>query len=94
MEKDLEEKLVQKMNELFVWKRNEYILQNSDGSYCNTKGLPYNSKLTDSIMLSHIRRKETIGVFGNPNNCKFICWDVDDTENSRTIVKKIISKIS
>ena len=72
MDKELEQKVLQKMNELFVWKRNEYILQNPDGSYCNTRDLPYNSKLTDNVMLSHIRRKETIGVFGNPNNLSLI----------------------
>lgn len=93
MEKELEEKVVQKFNELFIHKRSVYIEQMKDGSYSYSSSFPYNTKLTDSVLIQHIKRKKTIGVFGNPNNAKFLCFDIDEGEQSERIAKAIVSKI-
>jgi hypothetical protein len=97
MDKELEQKVLQKMNELFVSKRDCYIEQiDKDGiiDYVNSSKYDYNYKLTDNVLLQHIRRFKTIGVFSVKNSSKVIVFDIDERENSKSIATNIINEIS
>lgn len=97
MEKELEQKVLQKMNELFISKRDCYIEQKEkDGiiDYVNSNSYDYNFKLTDNILLQHIRKRRTIGIFSVANSSKVVVFDIDENEKSIEIAQHIIAEIN
>lgn len=97
MEKDVEQRVLQKFNELFISHRYTYIYQtkNNDGEwdYLNSSTKNYNRILTDDIVISHIKMKETVGVFSVKDATKFIAFDIDEHEKSIAIANKIRDEI-
>lgn len=97
MEKELEERVVQKMNELFISHRYTYIYQtkNDDGEwdYLNSSTKKSHRILTDEIVKNHLNMNETIGVFSVKDATKFIAFDIDEYEKSNSTALRIRDEI-
>lgn len=66
--------LIDKVNELFITWRKNYIYQIQDGSYKDS--ISFGGKLSDTEIEEHLQHKKTIGVKINKIT-KFILFDVD-----------------
>lgn len=86
-----EQELIDAFNKYFISFRQQYIWQNTDGSYTNSSVA--NKKLTDTQILNHIRKTDTIGIFGGKYTSKFMIFDIDMKDKSeieRQFTVKII----
>jgi len=93
--KELEKQLVSKINELYITNRKKYLIMKeitedidgieiSNGKYYNfhqeqDKFRPLN----DSHIRSHLRGKETLGVFSGQSISKFLCFDLDIKDKTK-----------
>lgn len=81
--------IVKKMNALFITERKKYIIQKEDGSYgwldINTN--ENTKRFHNGMLISHLNRKYTYGIFCGKAVTKFISFDVDIP--SKEIVQSI-----
>lgn len=75
-----EREMIEAFNKYFITYRQQYIWQEKDGSYINSG--KYNKKLTDTQILNHIRKIDTIGIFGGKCLSKFMIFDIDMKDKS------------
>ncbi len=87
--KELENQLVKKINELYITNRQSYLImrkliKTEDGNIIETGEYKnYHKKqdkfrpLNDSHIRSHLRGKYTVGVFSGELISKFLCFDLD-----------------
>ncbi|MCF2650055.1 MULTISPECIES: helix-turn-helix domain-containing protein [Niallia] len=78
MEKDINA-IVKKMNDLFITERKKYIIQKEDGTYnwLDIKTNENTKVFHDGMLISHLNRKYTYGIFCGRAVTKFISFDVD-----------------
>lgn len=74
-----ENKIINKINELYITYRGHYLCMNKDGKYSRItynkeSGIP---KLNDSLIRQHIRGNKTYGIFSGKELSKFIIFDID-----------------
>lgn len=93
--KEFENKLVSKINELYITNRQSYLVMRKfitkedgkiieTGKYSNYHKAQDNFKpLNDSHIKSHLRGKYTIGVFSGDYLSKFLCFDLDILDKSK-----------
>ncbi|WP_404459302.1 TOTE conflict system archaeo-eukaryotic primase domain-containing protein [Sutcliffiella horikoshii] len=80
-----DKEIIEKINELFIMVRYQYLIQSSDGSYLtlnkhkNEKVYP----LTDYVIQRHLDKKTTVGIFSSKDHTKFLCFDVDVKEKQQ-----------
>lgn len=72
-----EQQLLQKMNELLIGERKRFIEQIHHGEQSAYITVYYT--LTDQVVLKHIRGERTVGAFYIGKWSKFLCFDIDDT---------------
>ena len=88
---------LQAINDLYISERGKYILQNKDGTYSHSAAFKNNKRLTDPIVIRHLKRQSTLGIFCTQKSTKFITFDVDlEGENEsyrREVVNNIIKHI-
>jgi hypothetical protein len=73
IENELREKLVAKINELYIGYRKKFLVMNPNGDYITVT----DKNLSDGYIKQHLNGKQTIGVFSGSQFSKFICFDVD-----------------
>jgi hypothetical protein len=87
MDSVLEDKLVKKINELYITNRKKYLILNkkeNSGKYIEiNEGQERYVPLNDSLIRKHLRGKHTIGVFSGKNISKFLCFDLDITDKQK-----------
>ena len=86
------------MKKYFITYFQGYIVQNKDGSYKTLKYPNANYKLTDEMIIKHLKLQHTVGIFSNPHSAIFMCLDLDMRDASekerQEVVKSIISSIT
>lgn len=92
-------KQIEAFNRLYILSRYPYIQQMKEG-YVYSSSLPFDSKLTDSVVKKHLEKKITIGVFSNKHYTKFITFDFDmegysilERQSAVNNVKKEVRKL-
>lgn len=76
---NMDKKIIDKINELFIMARYQYLILDESGryqtfnTYKNKKVYPLN----DYVIQRHLDGKLTLGVFSSTTHTKFICFDVD-----------------
>lgn len=90
MNKNLETKLVKKINELYITTRKKYLQMDNQGRYMTIK-----RQLTDTQIRQHLQFKHTIGVFSGEHVAKFLCFDLDfeDHNNLNWIYYLLINSL-
>lgn len=91
-------KIVKKINNLYILKRSKFLIMNKDGNYCTIQKQNKNDKrnqIIDWRVEDHLNGKSTLGVFAGSEFTKFICFDVDvkDKELSKWTVYKLIDTL-
>jgi hypothetical protein len=89
MDSVLEEKIVKKINELYITNRKKYLILNkkeNSGKYVKIfEGQDKYVPLNDSLIRKHLRGKQTIGVFSGKNVSKFLCFDLDIVDDKKKL---------
>lgn len=91
-----EKPYLEAINDLYILTRNKYLNMNSDATYFTIQPKSENANkyvLVDSVIIQHLRQEKTIGVFAGEQLTKFICFDIDnsnDLETSKRIAKDVI----
>lgn len=91
----IEQLILNAFNDLYIMTRSKHVKHYKDdagmGAYATQ---PYS--LTDRIVIKHIRKKETVAVFGGKRLTKFICFDVDsnDLNYSEVLAKEVIAVLT
>ncbi|MEB1806622.1 MAG: helix-turn-helix domain-containing protein [Bacillaceae bacterium] len=90
--------IIDKINDLYIIKRSKYLILNSNGKYVTFEKKNENDNikyLMDYTVQRHIEGKSTLGVFATRRASKFICFDVDvsDETKARWITYKVIHEL-
>lgn len=87
--------IVQQFNNLYVLYRKKFLIMDKYGyrTIESTKGKTFN--LTDYNLIRHLEEKQTIGVFAGTKYSKFICFDVDvtDEDTAKWVTYKLINTL-
>lgn len=75
----LESEIITKINELYITNRKKYLKLNKNGVYQTV-----NYTLHDGIIEKHLQGIHTIGIFSGRELSKFICFDIDMSDKSKT----------
>jgi hypothetical protein len=88
-----EELIIKKINELYIMTRYKYLSLSKKGMYSTfNKEKNENVKpLQDYMISNHLQGKNTYGVFPSRDKTKFLCFDVDvtDENNAKWVTYKI-----
>lgn len=84
---------LQAINDLYISERGKYILQNKDGTYSHSNAFKNNKRLTDPIVIRHLKRQSTLGVFCPKKSTKFITFDVDLEGESESYRREVVDNI-
>ena len=70
--------LMEKLKDLYVTYRGKYVRAGGATKtyFMPKKGSEY-LKLTDAVLLGHVKREYSIGVYAGEKVTKFVCFDVD-----------------
>ena len=95
---EISNKIIKKLNELYVLKRSKLLIMNKDGNYFTLEKQNKDDKrnqIADWRISEHLNGNTTLGVFAGSIFTKFICFDVDikDIELAKWAVYKLINKI-
>lgn len=97
MNDEILNKQLKAINDLYISVRDVYISQNKDGTYSHSRAFKNNAKLTDGIILQHLKKHKTIGIMCPEKSSKFITFDVDaegyNEQERRAIVRGLIREI-
>ncbi len=97
LNKETQELVIKKLNNLYVLYRKKFLLLNKDGEYITlpTKDGNQNIKLSDSYIRNHLKNTYTVGVFAGTVFTKFVCFDVDvkDKELAKWTVYKLVNSL-
>lgn len=83
----LQTAVAKKLAELYVTRRNEYLLQKKDGTYTWFSAF----KLHDNRLINHVKGSETIGIFSGQIYSKVLIFDVDTKENAEIDARHLIN---
>jgi hypothetical protein len=88
--KNIEDKIIDKFNELYITKRSKYLLMNDNGEYVTVK-----HSLTDNVLKKHLIGTNTIGIFSGDQLTKCLIFDVDivDKNESKWICYNIRNQL-
>ncbi|WP_003545417.1 TOTE conflict system archaeo-eukaryotic primase domain-containing protein [Desulfotomaculum nigrificans] len=86
---NVSKELIKQFYNLYVIKRDRYILLLHDGRYITTKKKP----LMDWMIKNHLKGTATIGTFAGKNGTKFICFDIDTKETAKQYYHKLINSL-
>jgi len=92
IENELRDKLVAKINEIYIGYRKKFLIMYPTGEY---KTVTENN-LSDGYIKRHLNGKQTIGVFAGSQFSKFICFDVDvkDKELAKHTTYRVYHSLS
>lgn len=96
---EISNKIIKKLNELYVLKRSKFLIMNKDGNYFTLEKQNKDDKrnqIADWRISEHLNGNTTLGVFAGSIFTKFICFDVDikDIELAKWAVYKLINTIT
>jgi len=86
-----EDKLIAKINELYINFRQHFTLLTKEGKYLSSKKMKGTPKLTDPWIRNHLREKQTVVIFSGKHTSKFLCFDVD--VKNKTLAKWVTYKV-
>ena len=90
---DNPEVLLEHLHRLYVSCCTHYIVSRPGQSFYAPKINGRFCRLTDNVLLKHLRREYAVGIYASDEGSKFICFDVDDG-NPKTVSKVIEELVS
>lgn len=90
-----EDKLIKKINELYINFRQHFTVLTKEGKYLSSKAMKGEPKLTDPWVKNHLKEKHTLVVFSGKEVSKFLCFDIDvkDKSIAKWVTYKIINRL-
>ena len=88
---DNSEILLEHIKRLYVNCRSHYIISQPGQNYYAPKKDGRFCCLTDNVLLKHLRREYSVGIYAGNEGSKFICFDVDD--GSPETVSQVINEL-
>jgi hypothetical protein len=86
---ELENKIISKINELYITNRKKYLILSKEGNTGKYIGIHEGQDkyvpLNDSLIRKHLRGKQTVGVFSGKNISKFLCFDLDIVDDKKKL---------
>lgn len=79
---ELENKIIKKINDLYITFRSRYLRMSKDGEYVELSVTKGHKAINDSLIRRHLRGYETYGVFSGEKSTKHITFDVDVTDKN------------
>ncbi|UXV49008.1 hypothetical protein MUA24_14475 (plasmid) [Staphylococcus aureus] len=84
------QRVVQKLNDLFVDYRKQFIQQMDNGAYFRVKHYPLN----DGTLIKHLDGSQTVGIFSGKYLAKFVSFDVDTKDSAETDTRHLVNVLA